>query len=224
MAVEVAVDLSVADFAKHHEYGRLGRLTFPNGRCGVFDGRTNLFISLQDLFVLTTHWAINRPGIPVKSVLEIIAFGPAVQTKRHQTVSRRKYFLFGPVVERTVEVKPPSPWSADFLVITTGGMYENVDEHRTLNPVTGTALDFDTEFTYAEEGGINVFTRGIGTFGKGAKAPYDDWEDDLRDRVPLFYDSKSSGLLSDAGFEISNGGRSLRWFQDQHMRLNGTIN
>lgn len=214
-AVETVLNMD--DFTKYFEEKRLGRLYFPNGRCYThYDlGRNDpFFIRLDDLYKLVTGWRINHTLVPLDDIVAVIAFGSAVRRPEDIPYSRRKYFLFGPRVTGVYQ-KEIQPEDADFLIITE----ENLIPESVLEPDLG---HDNYGGVYVTKGGIHIVNRGVSQLLNGVLANDTVSASALREGVPIFFNGRLDGVVTQAGVAKTTP-RKILWDENRDGCLTGRI-
>ena len=193
-------NLSLEEFTRCYESNRLERLYFPNGKCGM----ANFHINLRDLYKIS---------VPLKDILGIIAYGPAV--RYNQPRKRVEKFVFG---NRKKENENPIPIkSADFLMVTKSTSGERRLNPRFCDPCYGYYLD---------EGGINLISKSIDQIIKEVK------DDNLTKTIfhegvpvfynPSFYERFIPDLEKKTGIKLETK-RRVNWEENQYGQLKGRI-
>ena len=215
-AVETVLHMD--DFTKYFEATRLGRLYFPNGKAYVHPGGrffqnsaiTDFYINLADLYKLVTGWKVNHTLVPLDDIVAIIAFGSAVRHPGFQEVTRNRLF-HGPVTEQV----PIQPSDADFLVITG----ENLMREEVLEPISLHTYDCGT---WIEKGGIHLVNRGVNQLLNGVRANDTVSASALREGVPIFFNGRLDGVVTQAGVAKTTP-RKILWDENAKGFLTGRI-
>ncbi|MBI2676354.1 MAG: hypothetical protein HYX21_00145 [Candidatus Yanofskybacteria bacterium] len=214
-AVETVLHMD--DFTKYFETKRLGRLYFPNGRCYThyeLSQNDPFFIRLDDLYKLVTGWRVNHTLVPLGDIVAVIAFGSAVRHPKDIPYSRRKYFLFGPMVTGVYQ-EEIQPRDADFLIITGGNlMPESVLEPDLVHDNYGGA--------YVAKGGIHLVNRGISQLLNGVRANDTVSASALREGVPIFFNGRLDSVVTQAGVTKTTP-RKIFWDENREGYLTGRI-
>ncbi|TSC91554.1 MAG: hypothetical protein CEN90_352 [Parcubacteria group bacterium Licking1014_17] len=215
-AVETVLHMD--DFTKYFEATRLGRLYFPNGKAYVHPGGgffqnsaiTDFYINLADLYKLVTGWKVNHTLVPLDDIVAVIAFGSAVRHPGFQEVKRNRLFR-GPVTEQV----PIQPSDADFLVITG----ENLMREEVLEPISLHTYDCGT---WIEKGGIHLVNRGVSQLLNGVRANDTVSSSALREGVPIFFNGRLDGVVTQAGVTKTTP-RKILWDENAKGFLTGRI-
>jgi hypothetical protein len=202
--------LSIDEFTKYFEKNHLGKLYFPNGRY-VYRGVEGVFfIDLADLYKLVSGWRINHNIVPLDDIVAVIAFGSAVRHPGFKEVVKNRWFR-GPVTER-VTIQPSD---ADFLVIT--------GQDLTRDLVLETISSSDNYGTaYLMRGGIHLVNRGVSQLLNGVKADDTVSISALREGIPIFFDGRLDGVVTQAGVARTTP-RKILWDENNDGFLFGKI-
>ena len=212
-------NLSMKDFTRYFESGRLGKLYFPNGRCvyvNYWEGFSNFFVNLADLYKLVSGWKVNNTLVPLDDIVAVIAFGSAVRYPNIEEIpyTYKKYLLFGPQISG-VNQRKIQPKDADFLVITG----KDLMREEVLEPISGGTYDAGT---WLKRGGIHLVNRGINQLLNGVRANDTVSTSALREGVPVFSSGRLDEVVVQAGIAKTTP-RKIFWDEDGKGFLIGSI-
>jgi hypothetical protein len=225
----IETNLSMKDFTRYFEQKRLGKLSFPNGRCYVSteraDTTTNLFVKLHEVYKLITGWKINRTLVPLNDIVAVIAFGSTVRFPNagfsEHIWKRRKYFLFGPEITfRHQTLKKPE--DVDFYVLTG----KNMTREEIIHSESITLYsNYGSAEAYTKKAGIHLINRGVNQFLKGIKADDTVSISAIKEGVPIFFNGRFNNVLTQANqLGVKRGTpRKVLWDEDNEGCLFGEI-